>query len=99
MRLSGDYVQGVVVKKLRQGPHNDACIQKYFIDPLYSHKKKCGLNKEFMLEGASTVKYTPPIPFISLRESDSKLYSNFEFCGGKNYKHLKNTLTKPRNLC
>ena len=38
------------------------------------------------------VKYTPPIPFISLRESDSKLYINFEFCEGKNRKNLRDTL-------
>ena len=38
------------------------------------------------------VKYTTPLPCIGLSESDSKLYTNFEFCEGKNHKHLKNTL-------
>ena len=40
----------------------------------------------------STIKYTTPLPCISLSESDSKLYTNFEFCEGTNSKHLKNTL-------
>ena len=33
---------------------------------------------------ASTIKYTTPLPCIGLRESDSKLCTNFEFCKGKN---------------
>ena len=40
--------------------------------------------------GASTVKYTTPLPYIGLSESDSKLYANFEFC--EKYKHLENIL-------
>jgi hypothetical protein len=35
------------------------------------------------LVGASTVKYTTPLPCIGLIESDSKLYSKLEFCEGK----------------
>jgi hypothetical protein len=42
--------------------------------------------------GTSTVKYTTPLPCIGLMEGDSKLYTNFEFCEGKNDEHLKNTL-------
>ena len=38
------------------------------------------------------VKYTTLSPYIDLSESDSKLYTNFEFFEGNNYKHLKNTL-------
>ena len=41
---------------------------------------------------ASTVKWIAPIPCIGLSESDSKLYTNFEFSKGKNHKHFKNTL-------
>ena len=33
--------------------------------------------------GAGTVKYTTPLPYIGLSESDSKLYPSFEFCEGK----------------
>ena len=39
------------------------------------------------------VKYTTPLPWIGLSESDSKLCPNFEFCEGKDHKQLKNTLT------
>ena len=38
------------------------------------------------------VKYPTPVPWISLSESDSKLYTTFEICEGENHKHLKNTL-------
>ena len=38
------------------------------------------------------VKHTTPLPCIDLSGSDSKLYNDFEFCEGKNHKHLKNTL-------
>ena len=38
------------------------------------------------------VKYTIPLSCRGLSESNSKLYTNFEICGGKNHKHLKNTL-------
>ena len=41
-------------------------------------------------KGTSTVKYPTPLLYVS--ESDSKLYIDFEFCGGKYYKHLKSTL-------
>ena len=34
--------------------------------------------------GASTVKYTTPLPWIGLRGSDSKLCTNLEFCERKN---------------
>jgi hypothetical protein len=47
---------------------------------------------DIMYKGANTVKYTTPLPCIGLSESDSKLYTNFEFCEGKNHRHLKNTL-------
>ena len=39
--------------------------------------------------GAITVKYTTTLPCIG--ESTSKLYTNFEFCEGKNYKRIKNS--------
>ena len=42
--------------------------------------------------GASTVKYTTPLPCISISESVSKSYTNFEFFEGKNHEHFKNTL-------
>ena len=35
--------------------------------------------------GASTVKYTTPLPYIGLSESDSKVYINFEICKAKKY--------------
>ena len=41
--------------------------------------------------GAGTVKYTTSLPCIGSGDSESKLYTNFEFCEGKNHKHLKNT--------
>ena len=37
------------------------------------------------------VKYTTSLPCIGLSESDLRLYPNFEFCEGKNHKHLENT--------
>jgi hypothetical protein len=49
------------------------------------------------LKGASTVKYTSPLTWIGLSESDSNPYTNFEFCEGKNHKHLKNTLIYKAN--
>ena len=42
--------------------------------------------------GASMVKYTIPLPYIGLSESDSKLYTNFEVCEGKNINIWKITL-------
>jgi hypothetical protein len=39
--------------------------------------------------GANTVKYTTPSACIGSSESDSKLYTNVEFCEGKNHKQLK----------
>ena len=40
------------------------------------------------------------ITLHKLSESDSKLYTNFEFCEGKNHTHLKTYWsTKPSNLC
>jgi hypothetical protein len=40
----------------------------------------------------SMVKYTTSLPCIGLRESGSKPYTNFDFCEGKNHKHLNITL-------
>ena len=40
--------------------------------------------------GHKPVKYTTPLPFIDLCESDLKLRNNFEICEGKNHEHLKN---------
>ena len=40
----------------------------------------------------STVKYTTPLSCMSLSESDSKLYNNFELCEGKNHKHSETIL-------
>jgi hypothetical protein len=49
--------------------------------------------------GTGTVKYTTPLPCIGLIEGDSKLiYTNFEFCEGKNNEHLKNKLELSFNL-
>jgi hypothetical protein len=45
-----------------------------------------------VLLGASTYEYTTPLPCVGLGESDSKLYTNFEFCEEKNKKQLKNIL-------
>ena len=42
-----------------------------------------------MIVGASTVKYTTPLPCIGLSDSDAKLYANFEFCEGKIINILK----------
>jgi hypothetical protein len=50
-------------------------------------------------EGASNVKYTTSLHCRSLSESDSKLYTNFEFCEGKNRKHLENTLIYKAKKC
>jgi hypothetical protein len=41
---------------------------------------------------ASTIEYTTPLACIGVSESDSKLFTNFEFCEGENYTHLENTL-------
>ena len=39
------------------------------------------------------VKYTTLVPYIGLSESDLLyLYTNLEFCEGKNHKHFINTL-------
>ena len=36
------------------------------------------------------------VPWLGLSESDSKLYTNFEFCEGKNHEHFKTcSSTKP----
>ena len=35
------------------------------------------------------VKYTTQSPCIGLSESNSKIYTNFEFCAEKNHKDLK----------
>ena len=49
--------------------------------------------------GASLVKYTTLLPYICLNESDSTLYIIFEFCEGKNHKHLRTHWSiKPSNL-
>ena len=37
------------------------------------------------------VKWTTPEPVVGLSESDSKLYTNFEFCEEINDKQLKKT--------
>jgi hypothetical protein len=42
--------------------------------------------------GASTVKYTALVPYISLSESTLELYNNFECCEGKYHKHSENAL-------
>ena len=39
--------------------------------------------------GASTVKYTTPLPYIGSSVSVSKLYTNFKFCEEKNHTHPK----------
>jgi hypothetical protein len=36
------------------------------------------------------VKWTAPDPNLVFNESNSKLYTNFEFCEGKNHRHFKN---------
>ena len=48
--------------------------------------------------GASIVKYTTPLPCNGLSDSDTKLFTNFEFCEGTNHKHLKNTLIHKAKL-
>ena len=40
--------------------------------------------------GASTVKWTTHDPCLVVSKSDSKLYTNFEFCEEKNHRNLKN---------
>ena len=45
--------------------------------------------REIEMEDPSTVKYTIALKCIGLSESASTLYTNFEFCEGKNHKHLK----------
>jgi hypothetical protein len=52
----------------------------------------CNIKHDKSIKGASMVKYTTPLSSINLNESDTKLYTNFEFCEGKNHKQLKNTL-------
>ena len=39
--------------------------------------------------GASTGKWTAPDPCHVFSESDSKLYTKFEFCDEKNHRHLE----------
>jgi hypothetical protein len=46
----------------------------------------------YIYMGVSLVKHTTPLPCICFSESDSKLYTNFEFYEGKNLKHLRSTL-------
>ena len=38
--------------------------------------------------GASTIKWTTLDPCLVFSESDSKLYTNFEFCEEKNHRHF-----------
>jgi hypothetical protein len=61
---------------------------------LFASVQPPGIYNSFVLDptflGTSLVKYTTPLPCINLSESDSKLHTNFEFCEGKNHKHLKN---------
>ena len=52
----------------------------------------CNIKHDKSIKGASMVKYTTPLSSINLNESDSKLYTNFEFCEGKKHKRLENTL-------
>jgi hypothetical protein len=42
--------------------------------------------------GASTIKCTTLDPCLVFKESDSKLYTYFEFCEEKNHEHLDNML-------
>ena len=42
--------------------------------------------------GTSTVKYKTPLPCIGLSGNYCRIYINFEFCEGKNHKHLENTM-------
>ena len=49
----------------------------------------CNIKHDKSIKGASMVKYTTPLSSINLNESDSKLYTNFEFCEGKNHKQLQ----------
>ena len=56
--------------------------------------------------GASTVKWTCPDPCLELSESDSKLYTNFNFCEEKTidikkiliYKAIQFMMTKKRKI-
>ena len=52
----------------------------------------CGKITSF--KGTNKVKYTTPLPWIGLSGNDSKLYTKFYFCEGKNYvinRYLKGT--------
>ena len=42
----------------------------------------------YLASNTSTVKYTTPLFFIDLNESDPKLYTNFKFCEGEKHKHF-----------
>ena len=46
--------------------------------------------------GASMVKWTTPDPYLSASESDSKLYTIFEFCEENSHKHFENILIYKR---
>jgi hypothetical protein len=49
--------------------------------------------------GASMVKDISPLPCIGLGESDSILYTNFEFCEGKNHKFEKHINLQSQTIC
>ena len=49
--------------------------------------------------GANTVKWTAFDPCLGSSESDSNLYTNFEFCDEKIHRHSKNILIyKPKQF-
>ena len=50
--------------------------------------------------GPSMVKWTTSDPYLVLSESDSNLYTDFEFCIEKNHRHWENIYwyTKPSSL-
>ena len=59
-------------------------------DSKHEHGKKFLMSDK--PSGFSTIKWTTLDPWRSLSESDSKQFTNFEFCEKKNHKHFKNTL-------
>ena len=48
--------------------------------------------KYFLFEGSRAINWTTPDPCPVFSESDSKLYTDFEFCEEKNHWHFKNIL-------
>ena len=73
-------------------PMKEFCkgVREHLIEDLCVGVRYLQLGVRQLPLGARIVKYATSLPCIGLSESVSKLYINFEFCEGKNHKHMKN---------